>query len=95
MPDMTIDEFLTARLDEREADTRGLYEPGDLMFPTDEDVLADIAAKREIVRAYRYRADRADEHVITAAHSTGLLIAVKWLTSVYADHPDYREEWKP
>ncbi len=56
-------------------------------------VLADVAAKRAIITAFEQRDE--PEHPIINAHATGLLIAVRHLATVYAAHPDYREEWKP
>jgi len=125
---MTIVEFLTARLDEREywctprAGERshwigphdsecdalvrdGYGDRGELPCSCGEParVLADIAAKRAIL-------ELLDELLIVSPSGHGndqiqinaaLELAaerakvMRLLASVYADHPDYREEWKP
>lgn len=56
--------------------------------------LARIAAERAILRDYLYRAERADESLITSAHATGLLLALRHIASGYANRPGYREEWQ-
>lgn len=72
-------------------------------FLADPDwALADVAAKRAIVRM----AELADQAVTTGsrfawinAQDSGarsvLMTALAELALPYADHPDYREEWKP
>jgi hypothetical protein len=61
-------------------------------------VLAECEAKRRIVEAcgdiwepndHRWMSDTdADYHA-------GLEVAARFLAAIYADHPDYRQEWKP
>lgn len=46
-------------------------------------MLADVAAKRAIV-------DLAE-----ATGQPAIWEAAEHLAAVYADHPDYRQEWKP
>lgn len=83
----TLEEFLTARLDEAEcgwvahrwAETNGAVKA---VFhfgrPLAEEMLADIAIKREIIRrSHLYARD--------------LLLL---LASLYSCHPDYNPEWK-
>ncbi|MET8630034.1 DUF6221 family protein [Kitasatospora sp. NPDC004669] len=54
-------------------------------------VLAEVAAKRAIVDAYEGRQEVAPLPTL----QNGLDTAVHLLASVYADHVDYREEWRP
>ena len=60
-------------------------------------VLREVEAKRAIVADYadacaKYRADRTE---FRAGERFAALLAATRLAAVYADHPDYREEWKP
>jgi hypothetical protein len=104
MGTVTLTEFLLARIAEDEAialaatftdggtvytdnDERG---PARLRHITRHDparVLAECAAKRNIVRKFDCAAftesSRPQEFLLRA------------LAAVYADHPDYREEWRP
>ena len=57
--------------------------------------LADIEAKRQII-------DEAEGQVRLAAQANtwdnwrdGWLRALRFLALPYADHPDYRQEWRP
>jgi len=54
--------------------------------PSPEFILADIAAKRAIVEV--------TERWMAAGYPT-LDVQLRILASVYSDHPDYRQEWKP
>lgn len=61
-------------------------------------VLADCKAKRLIVEAYQ----RAREQALAAGAGAGgagaafgLMRAVTLLAEVYADHPDFQEDWLP
>jgi rubrerythrin len=130
MKDMTITEFLTARLDESEqyalAHTHMAFTGTNehTAQAGDPRVLADIAAKRRIVARHepelvqvlrtivdgKWLDEKAWECIYCAGlcHSqTGLYCAddgldapypcpdIKDLASVYADHPDYQQEWRP
>jgi hypothetical protein len=59
-------------------------------------VLADVKAKRAIVelRAALSQMDRADDRW-EAGQIQSADFAVRHLATAYADHPDYRQEWKP
>lgn len=62
--------------------------------------LADIAAKRRVVDYMRRQILDATEYYATDAKEATLSAtcansALRALASVYSDHPDYREEWKP
>ena len=61
-------------------------------------VLADVLAKRAIVGMYER--EREDGHAVSysteqAARIYVLERAVELLAAAYADHPEYREEWRP
>ena len=73
-------------------------------------VLAECEAKRRIVEKLERRWDEADAAAedpnlsvrergsmnrMYSSQATGLASAVRALAEVYADHPDYREEWRP
>ncbi len=61
-------------------------------------VLADIAAKRAILAAYDSMANdwtHFDQTEGEHAREYALREVVRHLTSVYADHSDYKEDWKP
>jgi len=92
---MTIVEFLTARLDERESGIRAALRTED--YGVSEFDLDDIAAKRAIIERYLdvdkwMRAGHHDEY---AAEAIGLETALTLLASPYSERPDYRQEWKP
>lgn len=94
---MTIVEFLTARLDAHEELLRMMAEPGRHYAVEARRRLADIAAKRAIVAKYtdcvRFE-DETGEPTFGASAAT-LQDVLRHLASVYSDHPDYREEWRP
>jgi hypothetical protein len=55
-------------------------------------VLAEVEAKRRII-AEHHPVDPCDAH--DASFDTIPCDTLLALASVYAEHPDYREEWKP
>ncbi|MEV0950686.1 DUF6221 family protein [Promicromonospora sp. NPDC050249] len=66
-------------------------------------VLVDIAAKRTIVETYEELgrvlakasdSGRVDEAAVTRNLFAGLQVAVLAHAMVFADHPDYRAEWR-
>lgn len=93
---MTLDEFLLARIAEDEAQARrGFAHPGRWITQSGipdgvpngiscTAVLAECAAKRLIVGA-----DRRCFFESTTCGDEPL----RALATVYADHPDYRQEW--
>lgn len=137
---MTLTEFLTARLDEREQDrldeldrasrirvaAHPNQQTGQRVAMCDdcndwategsadavkaagaahvreqhdpERVLADIAAKRRIVKRYASAVDEAAGWP-TNPETEAILMALQWplmdLASIYSDHPDYQQEWAP
>jgi len=97
---MTITEFLLARIaeDEHEARKAGSFTPWDRTFDRDNygqllvqpsRVLAECEAKRQIVV-------RCSEMQL-ASQAIAVHLASRTLADLalpYADHPDYREEWR-
>ena len=61
-----------------------------------ERVLAEVAAKRAIIANFcRYDTEaRATGHYMDVGASGYALEAVEALAAVYADHPDYDQEWR-
>lgn len=61
-------------------------------------VLAECEAKRRIVDEYVWDGGPSASTTMTAGERRhrrrGLKIALRYLASVYADHPDFREEWR-
>lgn len=103
---MTIVEFLTARLDEAEADIDG--DPYDAQYRDLKFGLADIAAKRAIIEWCSERdqiwvgtagddPDAAKPNDFVPGSLTHRIdsVVLRFLASVYAEHPDYRADWKP
>ena len=97
--------FLAARLDEDEGLARtaspgpwdrrgdllllGLSDTAHVVRHEPERVLRDIEGKRAIVRLYA-------KQVARGSRNLGHLDTVcRHLTSVYADHPDFRQQWMP
>lgn len=97
MDDLTA--FLTARLDEDEAAARAAMPTGGRRNGkmTQRRVLADIEAKRRIVAEFeQVHVDYRTAHTPTLeGQRLGLLKAVAVLALPFADHADYREEWRP
>jgi hypothetical protein len=61
-------------------------------------VLAEVAAKKAIIDTHRRQADRWCVTCDVPGDYQGPphgCTTLRLLTAVYADHPDYREEWKP
>jgi len=108
---MTITEFLTARLDELEtaARTASSYDDDDSPWPSymvvqePEFVLAEVAAKRALIADLatfdKVATSKAGSDLSTRLTARGVergtMHALRTLAQPYADHPDYREEWRP
>lgn len=64
-----------------------------------ERVLAECQAKRAIVEDYRSQQEWIDADLDAGEGGKGRLYCyrdvVRALAAVYADHPDYQQEWKP
>jgi len=105
MKTMTLNEFLLARIAEDEAVARDAlaaeiytveHEHMERWHPA--RVLAECEAKRGIVELAMSWAQTAEAHPEfrdAGAISIELGYVLRRLAQPYADHPDYREEWKP
>ena len=99
---MTLVEFLLARIaeDERRAHwydlDEGPYEPGETVraIYRPARVLAECDAKRRIIDRHVDPDSRAC-NCSEMGWPTDLCDVIRPLAAVYADHPDYQEEWKP
>jgi hypothetical protein len=86
--------------------TVGPLEPGDAAYIAHQHparVLRDIEAKRKLLALY-VEHERMDRETFEAEgeHARSLVSlraayfdAVRFHAAVYADHPSYREEWRP
>ena len=102
---LTLTDFLLARIAEDEADARaGLVAEGSWR------VLAECEAKRRIVELHSIReaspsCSQCGGYTATTDGQRGIVhhgYAIPWpcptlraLALPYADHPDYREDWRP
>jgi hypothetical protein len=88
--------FLRARLDDDEMDV-------DMMVATSSDRwLAEVAAKRAIVELILTEVDSMEEQLRQEFGTSDDPVRdwvsdrlLRHLAAVYADHPDYRAEWRP
>lgn len=91
----TLAEFLLARIAEDEQIAR-LIERSSLGADGPTRTMRDVEAKRKIVEehgANQHRVDPCDAH--DPSGRTIPCDTLRFLAAVYADHPDYRDEWKP
>ena len=91
-----LTEFLLARIDEdhENADRYvSLFPEGD-MAPLFRRVLRECEAKRRIVEELEAVSDDR-ERLADYDSVYGLRFAAQALAAVYADHPDYRDDWRP
>jgi hypothetical protein len=95
---VTLPEFLLQRIAEDERHARKLAESDRrpvlaLAITVDhpQRILAECEAKRRIVGLVGPAHDERDEPI----PGSGLPDVLAALALPYADHPDYREEWKP
>jgi hypothetical protein len=104
----TLAEFLLARIAYDEHGARMLRDASDDLSMVElrlghrivERVLAECEAKRRIVHEFdrlgSMDADgQADGGAAAMAIMDGLEVAMRALALPYADHEDYRQEWKP
>lgn len=95
---MTLTQFLMDRISEEES---AWYEG--VMLPTtprfsdiSHHMMAEAEAKRQIVKlAIMAGLDKALQGTQPAGREQALIEVLMLLATPYADHPDYREEWKP
>lgn len=108
---VTLTDFLLARIAEdeemAEAVHRGrwnsrvaLLDPdlyGHVIRQHPDRILAECEAKRGIVALHDDLLKRELDHRDQSAFGADLMHGdvLRALAAVYADHPDYREEWKP
>ena len=93
---MTLTDFLLARIAEDEALAHRVFEDEGTWFSvTLSRVLAECEAKRRIVRMRQNAKAFVDEVVVGMLIAKTLDAALAHLALPYADHPDYRQEWKP
>lgn len=102
-------DFLRARLDEQAAKAHAstewfgpwelendhAFDPADaefIAYQTARHTLREVEAKRQIVNMYERHV-----HDYYRAWTSALppYRTIQHLASIYADHPDYREEWRP
>ena len=89
---VTIFSFLRHRIDEDEWDAR--------RYGADEAGVAravrEATAKRVLLSDFVARVDRIlDSQDRVCLNDVPGYRAIQYLAAVYADHPDYQEEWKP
>jgi hypothetical protein len=99
--------FLLAQLDEEEREIRRILEPGDPFdtFPISHQalhrMLADIEAKRSVIRLYQATSEMADNPSDATAQRAARLVqgvyadVLRMLALPYADQPGYKAKWKP
>lgn len=85
----TLTQFLRARIAEDEATARVA---NDWNFTAEARVLAECEAKRRIVESAEFVRDTPSIHDDARTFMSNVL---RRLAAVYAEHPDYREEWRP
>jgi hypothetical protein len=90
---VTLTEFLLARIAEDEEDARSVHWE-DAGIGSDDPIrsrwLAECEAKRRIVEGMTVTAE-----VEGGGYEIALRDALRALALPFADHPDYREEWRP
>jgi hypothetical protein len=101
---MTLTEFLLARIAEDEALLVGADMDGPSVFThvqgtvvgmTPKRFLAECEAKRRIVEDFTDLRDESPRFGMTPSYLAAMEGCLRHLAAVYADHPDYDDEWKP
>jgi hypothetical protein len=89
---MTLTEFLLARIAEDEADWSVVASRDVVQMlhgkPLAPRMLAECEAKRRIVEHLGWIVDNEGRNIVERN-------VLRLLALPYADHPDYREEWRP
>ncbi len=100
---MTLTKLLLARIaEDEEVASHGDGGLMDEAHFSSRRVLAECKAKRRIVEEYEAADsedakswERGDDRLVYASqHAHTLYFVLCNLASVYADHPDYRQEWR-
>jgi hypothetical protein len=88
---LTLTEFLLARIAEDEAVARATIDELAFLGPprTRGRAIADCEAKKRIVERFARHSQSGTSRECRRCDT------LRDLASVYADHPDYRAEWKP
>jgi hypothetical protein len=92
---MSLIDFLLARIVEDEAAIA--WTPVEV-WPSRRRVLAECEAKRRIVGQWQGLDRDADKPSLSRTAATmadATYLALLALATVYADHPDYDESWRP
>lgn len=92
---MTLTEFLLARISDQEAVARRWLDVGTQVVINPLLVIAECEAMRNIVHWFITLNDYGPEDDHDAGYWDALSDCLKALALPYADHPDYREEWRP
>lgn len=110
MSDMTITEFLLARIEEDESEARLSYSSfaealrdqgmplvADWLAGKESRVLAECEAKRRIVELHDGGIVEGQQqtHECDGTHGVIECGTLMALALPHADHPDYLEEWRP
>jgi hypothetical protein len=93
---MNLTEFLLARIAEDEEVARLEIGRRDVILTgafAPHRILAECEAKRRIVELHRIGYDPCDAH--DASFESIPCETLELLALPYADHPDYREAWRP
>lgn len=94
MSEATLSEFLLARVTEDEADAMSGWRwkslPAGEYERLQARVLSECEAKRRIVEAATWEMKDGSRVAYELDEDTLRLLALP-----YADHPDYRDEWRP
>ena len=101
---VTLVEFLLARIAEDEAAARETgggpwrFEPGSALLRrfSPPRVLAECQAKRVVITQHAIASDAEYGHIAASIRAgRDFEFVMRWWACAHADHPDYREEWRP
>ena len=86
--------FLLARISDDERELRQMSKNGEVMYPPVERLLADCAAKREVIGIVQRMLVLRDLPMERPVRD-GAGEVLKRMAAVYVDHMSYRTEWRP
>jgi hypothetical protein len=92
---VTLTEFLLARIAEDEQVARDEYRCNTDLRWTPVRVLAECETKRRVITFCRGDMDPAVELDLRIEDERDAAMVLRLMATLYADHPDYREEWRP